>query len=378
MASRNRERPAAWAPAFCLSNIRQYRENAQREIARVKRNLAGLSDDDTASLVKKPEEQVQQMDQAVAANLQVLGKLEELIGRESQEAGGRCDKPPMGPKPVQSLLQTLVRHWSSEGLQERKECHDKLLGALDGHLKGSLEKAVASKAAVPRVVIPGVSVGRLAFEVQSRGYDVEACEHRLLLWYGMELIREHGSIAEALRPQPFAVNTCNRLRYKDNVRVTPMPDVAVKSENLPLQRFGHFSQLYGTIEARASFDCLLTEYSLDVSLNLFRFVRTIAHALRPGAVWANFGPLAYEADHDDTVGSGLELSWEELKYALSHFFEVQEEEWHDALYAQNSESLMQMQYTCIYFKAIRNNTPALGIGEDQSGYSAASPPTVAM
>ncbi|OLP97541.1 hypothetical protein AK812_SmicGene20127 [Symbiodinium microadriaticum] len=63
------------------------------------------------------------------------------------------------------------------------------------------------------------------------------------------------------------------------------------------------------------------------------------------------------------AGHGLELSWEELKFALSHFFEVQEDEWIDALHAQNGESLMQMQYTCIYFKATRNTTPVPGIGK---------------
>eukprot|EP00435_Cladocopium_sp_Y103_P043902 s1504_g12.t1 len=57
------------------------------------------------------------------------------------------------------------------------------------------------------------------------------------------------------------------------------------------------------------------------------------------------------------IGHGLELSWEEIKFALSHFFEIQDEEWVDALHAQNAQSLMQMQYTCIYFKVTRNSAP---------------------
>jgi len=283
-------------------------------------------------------------------------RLETLLRKESQTSAAKKTKEPginvpVGTKPVQVLLQTLVREWSADGQQERKACFEKLLGALDGHVKEA-----------GRVLIPACSVGRLAFEVASRGHSVEACESRLLHWFSMELLRQNRQ-AEALRPQPFALNTCNRIKFSDNHRATPMPEVAIEDGRLPRQRFGEFITLYDRSDAKESFDCLLTSYALDLSPNVFRFVRTAAHVVRPGGLWANFGPLAYDADHDEAAGHGLELSWEELKFALSHFFEVQEEEWIDALHAQNGESLMQMQYTCIYFKATRNTTPAPGIGK---------------
>lgn len=349
------ERPPDWAAASCLDNLRQYRDITNREVERVRRNLNGLSDDDKASLIRKPEEQVKAMEEAAAATLQLVEKLETLLRKESQmaEKGARGSgvNIPVGTKPVQTLLQTLVREWAAEGLQERKACFDKLLGALDSHL---------TKAG--RVLVPACSLGRLAFEVSCRGHSVEACESRLLQWFGMELLRQNGQ-AEVLRPQPFALNTCNRLKFSDNHRVTAMPDVTIEEGRLPRQHFGEFITLYDRSDAKESFDCLLTSYALDLSPNVFRFVRTAAHVVRPGGVWANFGPLAYDTDHDEAAGHGLELSWEELKFALSHFFEVQEDEWIDALHAQNGESLMQMQYTCIYFKATRNTTPVPGIGK---------------
>ena len=43
----------------------------------------------------------------------------------------------------------------------------------------------------------------------SKGHSVEASEGRLLHWYGCELLRQNGT-AEAFRPQPFGLNTCNR------------------------------------------------------------------------------------------------------------------------------------------------------------------------
>eukprot|EP00931_Biecheleriopsis_adriatica_P112580 TRINITY_DN8723_c0_g1_i1.p1 TRINITY_DN8723_c0_g1~~TRINITY_DN8723_c0_g1_i1.p1 ORF type:complete len:366 (+),score=88.21 TRINITY_DN8723_c0_g1_i1:75-1172(+) len=355
------ERPSAAAAATCLENLRQYAEYTTREISRVKRNLEGLSDDDKASLVKRPEEQVKAMEESIAATAVVLEKLAELLRKEqamqSKEESAPT-RPAIGIKPVTTLLQTLVREWSADGLEERKECFDKVLGALDTHLKDKQGKSEAP----PRVMIPGCSVGRLAFEVASMGYSVEACDARAMSWFGMELMRQTGQ-PKALCPQPFAVNTCNRLKYMDNHRVTAMPDVAITESCLPQQRFGDFARLYDKAEEKEKFDCLLTAYAVDLAPNVFRFVRTAAHLVKPGGLWANFGPLCYDADHEESLSHGLELSWEELKYAISHFFEVQEEEWVNALHAQNALSLMQMQYTCIYFKAIRNTTPAPGIGE---------------
>eukprot|EP00434_Breviolum_minutum_P001834 symbB.v1.2.001624.t1/scaffold80.1/size342472/11 len=57
------ERPPDTAAAACLENFRQYRDLAAREVERVRRNLNGLSDDDKASLIRKPEEQVKAMEE---------------------------------------------------------------------------------------------------------------------------------------------------------------------------------------------------------------------------------------------------------------------------------------------------------------------------
>ena len=340
------ERPPDTAAAACLENFRQYRDLAAREVERVRRNLNGLSDDDKASLIRKPEEQVKAMEEAVGATLSMINKLEEVVKQEAEtaEKGRGATGAPVGTKPVQTVLQTFVREWSSEGAQERQACFDRLLGAV-----GHLPKA-------SRVLVPSCCLGRLAHEVACRGHSVEATEGRLLHWFGMELLRRNPS-PEAFRPQPFALNTCNRLKFMDNHRVTPVPELAIKEGLLPPVRFGEFTAMYGKSEAKECFDCLLTAYALDLSPNVFRFVRTAAHVLRPGGMWANFGPLAYDTDHDEAIGHGLELSWEEIKFAMTHFFEIQEEEWVDALHAQNATSLMQMQYTCIYFKAIRNSAP---------------------
>ncbi|CAE7842713.1 EEF1AKNMT [Symbiodinium necroappetens] len=200
---------------------------------------------------------------AVAATLQLVEKLETLLRKESQtaEKGARGSgvNIPVGTKPVQTLLQTLVREWAAEGLQESPVSH------------GLKAIAFSSNGSCPDS------------EVSCRGHSVEACESRLLQWFGMELLRQNGQ-AEVLRPQPFALNTCNRLKFSDNHKVTAMPDVTIEEGRLPRQHFGEFITLYDRSDAKESFDCLLTSYALDLSPNVFRFVRTAAHVVRPGGV----------------------------------------------------------------------------------------------
>jgi len=350
-----------------LETMRTYAEHSHREVHRVHRNLTGLSDDDQASLTWKAEDQLQKMKEAVSANLEFLGNIGNLI-REVQASGslpgldGQPSCVPQGSKATQNLLQMFVREWSSEGLEERQECFDKLLGSLDSHLRPQLDQAKVSGASATKVLCPGVQLGRLFFEVLARGYAAEACESRPLFFFGGEFLRKHCTQREVHRIQPFVLQTCNRFRTEDHIRVAAIPDVDIAEGALPPVRFGDFVRLYDTANARGSFDAMLTAFALDTSSNIFRYVRTAAHVIRPGGLWANFGPLAYDAEHDEAHGNGVELSWEELSYAVSHFFDIQEQAFVSAFHASNLKSMMQIQYSCVFFKAVRNDRPSPGIG----------------
>jgi len=354
-----------WEPTRFTEVIRSYASHSNKEVDRVRRNLLGLSDDDKAELTWKAEEQITKMEEAVKANLAFLEELSELIAKSpAPPSDGRPQfEAPHGTKPIQTLLQTFTREWSAEGLRERGECHDKLLGAVDSHLKAKKDEAVASGAAPPRVLVPGCSLGRLPFDLQGRGYKCSASEGRVLQYFGGELMRRTAGKREVHRIQPFAINTCNRFKKEDHVRETPVPEVEVLEGSLPEVHFGDFLRLYGRASDLAAYDAVVTAFTLDCSPNVLRFVRTVAHLIRPGGLWTNFGPLAYDTDHDEGHGHGIELSWEELRHAISHFFDVKEEEFVDSLQAANGESMMQIQYSCIFFTAVRNDKEAVGIGE---------------
>jgi len=350
--------PRSWNPHIYTEVIRGYTAHSLREIDRVRRNLMGLSEDDKNELVWKPEEQVAKMKGAVLSNMTFLNKISGMIDKAAP-----LDNPdhPHGVKPIQVLLQTVMREWSAEGEEERRDCFERLLGAVDSHLKAEAEQAAANGAPKPKVLCPGANLGRLPFEAQRRGYECSGCESRVLHYFVCEFLKQNGG-KDATTIQPFVLNTCNRFKREDHVRPTPFPELEITAGSFPSIRYGDFTRLYDDAAERAQYDALVTSFAVDTSPSIFRFVRTAAHVVREGGIWANFGPLAYDTEHDEAHGRGLELSWEELRYAVSQFFEVKEEAFVDALSASNGRSMMQIQYSCIFFSAVRNGKPALGIG----------------
>lgn len=351
-----------WAPHLYVEAIRQYQAYASREVERVERNLNGLSDDDKASLIWPPQEQVDGMKSAVAVNHALLDKISELISTVPEPSSELLDIP-QGVKPVQTLLQSFAREWATEGAVERKDCFEKLLGALDVHLQAKLQELKNAGSPPPKVLVPCANLGRIPFEVQSRGYACAGCEARVLHFAGCEFLRAQGAEQEKHGLQPYAVNTCNRFKMQDHIRKTPVPEVPVPGGALPPIVLGDFLQLYDKAAELAAYDAVLTAFAIDTTCNIFRYVRTVAHVVKPGGLWANFGPLAYDTDHDEEHGGGVELSWEELRHAISHFFEIKEEGFIDSFNAANTKSMMQMEYSCVYFKAVRNDVVSAGIGK---------------
>jgi len=336
----------------------------------VTRNLNGLSDDDKAELIRSPDVQISLMQDAVNMNLAFLEKITSLIetGQKSlaeDEQAKHIQLTIPSHKSVEKMLGGVVREWSKEGEEERAECFQRLLGALESHLASARDEAASSGAARPRVLCPSAQLGRLPFEVQNRGFDCESCEEQALLYFCSEFLRHEGADAEAHRIRPFALETCNRVKANDNVRDINFPEVPVIAASLPRTRLASFTKLYDSSATRATFDAVLTNHCLDTSGNIFRYVRTIAHVVRPGGLWVNFGPLAFEQrGNDEGHGHGVEVSAEELKFAVSHFFEIKEEAYVSGLYAENARAMMQFQIGCIFFSAVRNDKPVPGIGEE--------------
>ena len=68
----------------------------------------------------------------------------------------------------------------------------------------------------------------------------------------------------------------------------------------------------------SSFDAVTTCFFLDCSNNILACLQTIAHILKPGGYWINFGPLLYH--YSDLPGElSVELTWDEVKGAIGAF-----------------------------------------------------------
>ena len=75
---------------------------------------------------------------------------------------------------VRSTLRSFVRDWSVEGADERKQCYDPCLEALERHWKGKERER-----GDVRVLVPGCGLGRLAMEIAAKGEFVGVADHRL-------------------------------------------------------------------------------------------------------------------------------------------------------------------------------------------------------
>merc|ERR1712176_1014114 len=118
---------------------------------------------------------------------------------------------------------------------------------------------------------------------------------------------------------------------------------------------GEFVEAY--CAQKGQWDSVLTCFFLDTAKNVFLYIRTIADIIRPGGLWANFGPLLYHyAEQPDMIS--IELSWEEVKPEISKYFDFKEEDVKQAFYTSNSQSMYRTSYRCMSFAAIRNRAPA--------------------
>ena len=123
---------------------------------------------------------------------------------------------------------------------------------------------------------------------------------------------------------------------------------------------GDFCEIYGRAELAGTYDAIITCFFVDTAPVVVDYVQVIHQALRPGGVWINFGPLLYhwtsdsEGNGDARYDQSIELSWEELKHVISTFgFAFQRESFVPCSYTHCALSLMNTQYTALFFTATK-------------------------
>eukprot|EP00741_Cyanophora_paradoxa_P006714 tig00001033_g6494.t1 len=197
---------------------------------------------------------------------------------------------------VLQVLAQLKREWTAAGAEERAEGYGPLLEALEHWhaTQGTPRDAV-------RVLVPGAGLGRLAWEIASRGFRAQANEDNTYMLVAsfalMNALAGRGAGAFEICPDAHAA--LNTRSFAGPCRRLSFPDVDVSSvfqgEGEPRLTFaaGDFVETYGGAGAAGAWDVVVTAFFIDTGTNLVKYLATIARALRPGGLWINLGALLY-------------------------------------------------------------------------------------
>lgn len=266
---------------------------------------------------------------------------------------------------VRTVLRQFVRDWAEEGAQERDAQYGALLRALEAHLPLPGLGPDGRRVLPPRVLAPGSGLSRLPFELARRGYRAQGNEFSYHMLQGAKWVLNECGAAKEHTIYPFVLNLENRRGARDHLRGVKIPDICpcqalhgiLATDDAISMCAGEFVEVY--CDQKAEWDAVLTCFFLDTAKNVFLYIRIIAHIIRTGGIWANFGPLLFHyAEQPNAVS--IELSWEEVRPAICKYFDFREEDTREAYYTTNEQGLFHTRYRCKYFVAVRNATPTEG------------------
>ena len=204
-------------------------------------------------------------------------------------------------------MKHLVRDWSAEGRAERDAVFPPILATMDALFPPPARQDGGSGDGGARVLVPGAGLGRLAYELASRGHRVVANENSahvlLALRYLLSLGSSSSYASEPTAPaaemhvlHPYVGWWSHHRSTTDMLRAVAFPDVLPDAAVLPRLSVveGDFVSLFGdSSDASGTFDAVATLFFIDTARNMVAYLAAIHAALRLGGVWINLGPLLY-------------------------------------------------------------------------------------
>ena len=279
---------------------------------------------------------------------------------------------------LRAVLHSLVREWSAEGAVERRQIFRVLVEELAARVPlgapSSDDEEGASERSPPRVLVPGSGLGRLPAEISVAGYDVVASELSLQMLLVAGFVAnctsvEDGAVYEV---HPFIHQRGNHKSDADQLRAVTFPDVSphLLLGDTPFPTVaGDFLKHFGAdcanaAEEHGAWDAVVTCFFIDTAPCVLEYIDAIHRLLAPGAAWLNFGPLLFHWAHpdpdedasDERFARSLELPWCTVRAAIiARGFEIVKEEWRSTAYTENVKSMMQTNYECIFFVAVKQD-----------------------
>lgn len=359
----------------CYSFMR-YQKDAMYDLGNIQEAISTLDAHDLALWEGDPTQWVNKMGICVQLNAKFLAQLPspDVSGVDlGPDAGQVVRTPPPGhhvasrnASKVRSTLRQFVRDWAEEGAAERAASYDPLMQALRQRMpatdkKGNYLGNGQGANGAPRVLCPGCGLGRLPFELAKEGYDAQGNEFSYHMLLGAHLMLNRCTQEKSHTIFPYVLSTGHRRVKADHLRPVKIPEVApakMLPRNAALSMTaGEFGEVYKN--QANEWDALLTPFFIDTSKNIILCIRHFAELIRPGGLWINLGPLLYHyAEQENEIS--IELSWEEVKSAMSKYFTIEEENLQLASYTTIPGSMYAVKYRCVFFVAIRNSEPISG------------------
>lgn len=305
-------------------------------------------------------------------------------------ASGRGSRAgPSDLEKARSCVNQFYREWSAQGEGERKACFEPVLAALEQEAMARTQNSSSSSPGSEqqdrsdfRVLVPGVGLGRLVFDICRAGFSVEGNEISYHMLMASALVLNETKHAGQFTLAPWALNSSNHVSRADQLRTVQIPDMhpatalaeeqaasrVAASERMSMS-MGDFCVVYGRSDYARVFDAVTTVFFIDTAPNLIRYIEAVANCLKPGGVWINLGPLLWHlppghrnhGDDDDEEEQGkrieddagigdpgsFELTNEEVIALVQHFgfrIERQETDTIETGYITNTRSMLQSTY----------------------------------
>ncbi|KAJ2893277.1 hypothetical protein IWW38_002917 [Coemansia aciculifera] len=217
---------------------------------------------------------------------------------ESRESAGKQVASESHMKKLYGTMKLFVRDWSSEGAEERRLTYGPLVAALEDEFS-----TVASDSRGDlNVLVPGAGLGRLAYDICCRGFSTQGNEFSYFMLFASNYILNRSLKEDQHTLYPYVHQFSHVACTEDQMRAVHFPDALPR--NMPYSATADFSmiagdfvEVYSADDEKEKWDAIVTCFFMDTAKNVLAYLDTIWHALKPGAVWINLGPLLWHFDN---------------------------------------------------------------------------------
>ncbi|KAK5648734.1 hypothetical protein RI129_003626 [Pyrocoelia pectoralis] len=335
-----------------LSTFESYKEQSMIRINRRERYLQSLPNDHRSWLTRYKED-LDAFKQGIYKNAEFIPIIVQhaytifdnvLCNDNPSHSETEVGTLSEGLDKVQSVFKQLMRDWSALGAAERQQCYVPIIEEVERYFPP--EKYTLSEV---NVLVPGAGLGRLAFEIASRGYSCQGNEFNLFMlivsFYVLNLCKK----VDEFTIYPWIHQYCNNLTADQQMMSVTFPDV--RPMPTPESKFsmtaGDFLEVYTNPE---EWDCVATCFFIDCAANVVQFIELIHHILKPGGIWVNLGPLLYHYS-DIKYEKSIEPSFQVLCEVIEKVGFVMEKNQTGlkTRYCQNPMSMLQYEYNSVFF-----------------------------